>query len=252
MIFSRFLLFTIIALFSSALPSISERSNALSLDIVQRSPIDPGQTLEKRKGGGGGGKGGGGGGGSSSGGKGGGTSSGGGGGGTRSPSSGVTPSYGGGRYYGGGSSSAYRAGGLSPSGIRPLGLLPIAGIGFFAGLWLYPVFFYPYSHTHSYYNTTTNRNDTAPVLCLCQQYSDCGCDDDGNSTFLDSVLVNGRAANSSLVQINPVNGTTTIVLNGTLPNGTVLDSGAMAMGVNPIMSTVSWLLLFGTAAFFAL
>lgn len=60
------------------------------------------------------------------------------------------------------------------------------------------------------------------MTCLCQMYSACGCDDNSNSTYLDSVLGNGSLAdqNSSLVNVGPVNGTKTVVLNGTLPNGT--------------------------------
>ena len=53
-------------------------------------------------------------------------------------------------------------------------------------------------------------------------YSACGCDDPNNSTFLDSVVGNGSTAaeNSSLVHAGNVNGTKTLVINGTLPNGT--------------------------------
>ena len=63
------------------------------------------------------------------------------------------------------------------------------------------------------------------MSCLCQQYSACGCDDNDNSTFLDSVVGNGTAAamNSSLARIAQVNGTKTLVLNGTLPNDTTAD-----------------------------
>ncbi len=63
------------------------------------------------------------------------------------------------------------------------------------------------------------------MQCLCEQYSACGCDDNDNSTFLDSLVGNGSAAdmNSSLVQIAPVNGTKTLILNGTLPNDTTGD-----------------------------
>ena len=53
-------------------------------------------------------------------------------------------------------------------------------------------------------------------------YSACGCDDPNNSTFLDSVVGNGSAAdeNSTLIHIGNVNGTKTLIINGTLPNGT--------------------------------
>jgi hypothetical protein len=67
-----------------------------------------------------------------------------------------------------------------------------------------------------------------PILCLCQQYSVCGCDDNTNSTFLTALLPNGTAApalNASLARISDVNGTRTLVLNGTLPNGTTASFG---------------------------
>lgn len=64
------------------------------------------------------------------------------------------------------------------------------------------------------------------MTCLCEQYSACGCDDANNSTFLDGILGDGNLANlnKSLVNVGNVNGTKTIVLNGTLPNDTVADA----------------------------
>lgn len=60
------------------------------------------------------------------------------------------------------------------------------------------------------------------MTCLCQEYSACGCDDNANTTYLDTLVGNGSAAdmNSTLAHIGNVNGTKTLVLNGTLPNGT--------------------------------
>lgn len=145
----------------------------------------------------------------------------------RSSSSSIRPAYGGGRYYGGGSTSAYRAGGRSPVGILPFALAG-AALGFFPGLWLYGAYEYNYDHPYNFRNQSdpNSMNQTLPVTCLCQQYSACGCDDNNNSTFLDSVVGNGSAAdmNSTLVHIGNVNGTKTIILNGTLPNGTDTDN----------------------------
>ena len=66
------------------------------------------------------------------------------------------------------------------------------------------------------------NNESLPVTCLCDQYSACGCDDDGNTSYIDSLLGDGTAAsqNDSLVHIGNVNGSKTVVINGTLPNGT--------------------------------
>ena len=64
------------------------------------------------------------------------------------------------------------------------------------------------------------------MTCLCEQYSACGCDDANNSTFLDGIIGDGNLANlnKSLINVGNVNGTKTIVLNGTLPNDTVADA----------------------------
>ncbi|KAI9846622.1 MAG: hypothetical protein M1838_001221 [Thelocarpon superellum] len=148
--------------------------------------------------------------------------------------SGVAPSYGGGgRYYGGGSASPYTSGRRSPLGITPF-LLPLAALAIFSGPWLYPAYAYPYSHPYYFqdrnHTNSTNPNGTTvalPVECLCQEYSVCGCDDN-NGTFLETILPNGSDTsnlNRSLIQINMVNGTKTIVLNGTLPNGTTAPGG---------------------------
>ena len=143
-----------------------------------------------------------------------------------SSSSSSAPSYGGGRYYGGGSTSAYRSGASSPRGIAPY-VLGGAVLGIFPGLWLGAAYAYPYTHPYSYHNGSNasepaGMNESLPVTCLCLEYSACGCDDNDDSTYLDSVLGNGSYAslNSTLVNVANVNGTKTIVLNGTLPNGT--------------------------------
>lgn len=61
------------------------------------------------------------------------------------------------------------------------------------------------------------------MTCLCEQYNACGCDDANNSTFLDGIIGDGNltSLNKSLVNVGNVNGTKTIVLNGTLPNDTI-------------------------------
>ena len=80
-------------------------------------------------------------------------------------------------------------------------------------------------------NSTTTSNGTTqvfPVVCLCQQYSVCGCDDNSDSAFLQSLLPNNTAQptlNDTLIRISDVNGTRSIVLNGTLPNGTTASGG---------------------------
>ncbi|RFU73605.1 hypothetical protein TARUN_8608 [Trichoderma arundinaceum] len=207
--------------------------------------------LFKRKGGGGGGGRGGGGGGTSGGGKGGssggsgssgsGGSSGGKGGsggssGNRAPSSNVggtsaggsgpKPAYGGGRYYGGGATTPYRAGSRSPiGGIVPFALLGGAALAFWPGVWLYGAYMYPYHQPYHFHNQSSGRNETRDVLCGCGIYDVCGCDDNNNTAYYDSLIGNGSysALNKSVVNVADVNGTRTILINGSLPNGTTAD-----------------------------
>jgi len=219
---------------------------------------DVNRLFKRKGGGGGGGKGGGGGGG----GKGGSGGTGGTGrgspnsntGGATKTGSGPQPNYGGGRYYGGGAASPYTAGGRSPLGIAPL-FLGVGLLSIYPGLWLYGAYAYPYNHPYTFHNRTATNgtntttptptrdigedimlmirqategfNQTKPVTCLCAAYSECGCDDNGNTTFLDGIIGDGtyNALNFSVVNVADINGTSTIVLNGTLPNGTSVPGG---------------------------
>ncbi|KAI0402865.1 hypothetical protein F4802DRAFT_336021 [Xylaria palmicola] len=209
------------------------------------------EELWKRKGGGGGGGRGGGGGSSSGGGRGGsGSSSSGSGssggraGGLGSPSnnqggrtttgSGPPPAYGGGAYYGGGAVAPYPAGRRSGSGILP-GLLvgaALGGVAFAGYAYLHGAYVYPYTHQYWYHNATTNMNETKPVICLCDPYNPCACDDNGNQTYFRSVIGDGsyQNLNHSLVTIsrNETTQNLTIYINGELPNGTTAAGGTDA------------------------
>lgn len=175
--------------------------------------------------------------------------------------SGAPRSYGGGKYYGGGASVPFRSGSKSPGGISPF-ILPAAALGFFAGAWLYSVYTYPYTHPYYWRNGTdpppqlddSTRRQTAeedkvqvlPVICLCQQYSVCGCDDGSQNEFLADILPNGTAEpanDNSLVRIADVNGTRSVVINGTLANGTTApggeSSGALSLG-RVVLENAGW------------
>ena len=219
----------------------ADAESAVSLPIaglIERTTPNFSTYLEKRRGGGGksgGSSGSSSSGSSSSGGKSGSSGSSGskGSGSSTSSSSSLSPSYGGGRYYYGGASTSYASGARSPRGITPY-LLGGAALGFFPGLWLYGAYAYPYSHPYNFRNETApanSQNETLPVTCLCQEYSACGCDDSGNTTYIDSIIGNGssQSLNSSLARVTTVNGTKTLVINGTLPNGTD-DSTTSAAG----------------------
>jgi len=58
-------------------------------------------------------------------------------------------------------------------------------------------------------------------------YSECGCDDNGNSTFLDELIGDGsyNNLNKTLVTVADNNSVSTIYINGTLPNGTTSSGG---------------------------
>ncbi|KAF2798447.1 hypothetical protein K505DRAFT_371738 [Melanomma pulvis-pyrius CBS 109.77] len=236
----------VFALYCLATSTISASSlpdaNANALDLLEahgasipRSEILASEhALEKRKGGGG--KGGGG--------SGGGKSGGGGTGGTgrSSPSSNVggatrqgsgpARSYGGG-YYGGGASTPYASGKSTPKGLAPGLLLGGAALFIFPGIWLYSVWPYSYVNPYRFRNesfqnaTQQGLNQTLPVVCLCQEYSVCGCDENNDQNYLNDLVGNGSyaALNKTLVTVSEVNGTRSLVLNGTLPNGTTAPGG---------------------------
>lgn len=96
------------------------------------------------------------------------------------------------------------------------------------------------------------------MTCLCEQYSACGCDDANNSTFLDGIIGDGNLANlnKSLVNVGNVNGTKTIVLNGTLPNDTVADAstttGSASAATATAASAANKRLLLETSGFWLL
>lgn len=249
-----------LAIFALATQSINAasipdaHSDALSV-LVERAPasadiVSPDHTLEKRKGGGGRGGGSSGGGGSGGGRSGGSSRTGSGSysGGSTSAGSGPPRGLAGGKYYGGGAAVPYSAGGRSPRGISP-GLLiaPIALLAIMPGLWLYNTYPYHYNNPYRFRNQTRNStnennndrrsllwsrqttgvNETLPVLCLCQEFSVCGCDENEDEQYINDLVGNGSyaALNKTLVTVSDVNGTKTLVLNGTLPNGTTAPGG---------------------------
>lgn len=145
-----------------------------------------------------------------------------------SSSSSSSPSFGGGRYYGGGATTPYRSGGRSPAGLVPYAI-GFGALGIFPGLWLAGAYGYNFNHPYRFRNSSNaNRNESLPVVCLCEEYRACGCDDDGNTTYIDELVGNGSASDQdpTLVHVGNVNGTKSVVINGTLPNGTDGSSGS--------------------------
>lgn len=175
-------------------------------------------------------------------------------GGATSAGSGAPRSYGGGRYYGGGATAPYTSGGKTPKGLAPVALLGVGALVFFPGLWLYGAYSYPYSNPYRFYNQTARQNQTRAVDCLCQQYSVCGCDDNDDTTYLDGLVGNGSSAalNQTLVRVANVNGTDTLFINGTLPNGTTASGGTdtdSASSRGRSMETAGWCVIGGAISF---
>ncbi|RBQ81198.1 hypothetical protein FVER14953_03761 [Fusarium verticillioides] len=136
---------------------------------------------------------------------------------------GPQPSFAGGRYYPGGSSKPYRSGVSSPGRIAPFALGG-AALAFWPGVWLYGAYMYPYSHPYHYHNDTSDEDEERDVLCGCSRYEYCACDDNNSTQYFDELIGNGSydALNKSIVNVAEVNGTMTILINGTLPNDTAL------------------------------
>lgn len=58
----------------------------------------------------------------------------------------------------------------------------------------------------------------------------CGCDQNNDGGYIDSIIGNGTesAMNASLSRVADVNGTRTLIINGTLPNGTTAAGGSVS------------------------
>lgn len=148
----------------------------------------------------------------------------------------------GGRYYAGGATSPYRGGAMSPMGIAPFFMAPMA-LGFWpgwgAGAFGYPSQDYHRNHTRNATNNNNARrdnrhhsrdtNDTdapVPVTCLCAKDVDCGCDKNNDTSYATSFYGNIDAASglprnaSHKLRVADVNGTQAIYVNGTVADST--------------------------------
>lgn len=104
----------------------------------------------------------------------------------------------------------------------------MTALGFLPGALALGAYAYPYDHHYHYYDENTHKNESLPVVCICDQYAECGCDDNNNSTYYESLFNGTKPANSSDVRVVDVNGTEKIYVNGTLPNGTTVASSSAA------------------------
>ena len=153
------------------------------------------------------------------------------------PGTGPQPrSYRGGSYYGGGAAVPYRSGRKSPRGVAPI-FLGGAALGVFPGLWLYGAYAYGYPHNYMYHNSTSGQNESHPVQCLCSRYSECGCDPKNETDYVNSV-----ANNNTIARKAEVNDTETLVINGTLPNGTTASSPAASFKQGLVEMSGYWVM----------
>jgi hypothetical protein len=136
----------------------------------------------------------------------------------------------------------YTSGNRSPTrGITPHSIpaSDVPGFWPYGWLWAYP-FNYPYYCYHNGHNTTAN------VTCLCQHYSECGCDPNNNETFIQVVVNNGTNApvNTSMSQfVTWPNGTRMVYINGTLPNGTTASGGTDPSNADEISGAAKLMLI---------
>ncbi|KAL5615013.1 hypothetical protein BROUX41_005078 [Berkeleyomyces rouxiae] len=151
--------------------------------------------------------------------------------------------FGGGNYYAGGAAAPYRSGTRSAAGL-PAAFFAIGLLSFWPALWLTNAYLYNYpgSFRYNFHNQSSNANESLPVVCACAEYSLCGCDENNSTTYLDSLVGNGSYSglNSSVVGVANVNGTKTLLVNGTLSNDTTVpsededeDSNSMALMNTP-------------------
>ena len=140
-----------------------------------------------------------------------------------------TPYAFGGSSYEGGAQVPFKAGSRSPGGLKPslLGLAAVSSL--LPGVWLLAVYQYFASDRHTFHRNNA-RNETLPVLCVCSEHSECGCDTSSNETYYNAVYDTARRtpsdADSFTATIANVNGTRTLVINGTLANGTTAPGGS--------------------------
>lgn len=130
--------------------------------------------------------------------------------------------FGGGRYYGGGGARPFKSGSRTPiAGIA--GILFIgAALAFWPGMWLYGANMYHYNDRYRFHNATTDEEEELPVICACDPYNPCGCEENNSTEYVQALIGDGsyRDLNQSLVTVAEVNGTKTLLVNGTLMNGT--------------------------------
>jgi len=123
----------------------------------------------------------------------------------------------------------YRSGYNSPLGLRPYYISPYAHWWpFYWGPWGY--YYYRLNETAPALANNTAHNTTDPILCVCEDYQECGCDNANSSYQLPSDLMYAV-----------VNGTEYAIINGTLDNGTTAPGGNIS-ATSGVVGTTGYLL----------
>ncbi|KAL1895578.1 hypothetical protein Cpir12675_003162 [Ceratocystis pirilliformis] len=159
--------------------------------------------------------------------------------------------YGGGSYYAGGATTPYKSGSRSAAGLTGA-FFAVGLLSFWPALWLTNAYLYHYpsSYRYQFQNQSSNANESLPVICACAENSQCGCDENNSTTYFDSLIGNGSYSglNTSVVNVAQVNGTKTLLVNGTLSNDTTSptedtnsdDDSSMAILNSPVSLLGYW------------
>ena len=108
-----------------------------------------------------------------------------------------------------------------------------------AGAWFYPYGYWPaggwYIYNNpgpvTYRNQTTNETVTNPAVCACSQDLDCGCGE------INGTVVDNMPADAS--QALQINGTTYLVVNGTLASDDVASAATISVKAQPVVALVA-------------
>jgi len=139
--------------------------------------------------------------------------------------------------YGGGGGTVFLAGAAAGAAAGLLAVYTIEVASLWPGQWWGDkVSVYPFNSTYewNFHNATLDKNMTMPVACLCSISQSCTCQGTNDPAFIADVMKNGtwEALDHTLVSIGnlTVDKVTepTILLNGTVANGTQ-SSGAMSV-----------------------
>ena len=170
----------------------------------------------------------------------------------------------------GGSIVSYRSGQNSPGGIRPF-LVPTAAgaAAIFPGTWGAGVYVYSYNLDEDNLEETEldsdfidDLDDPVPVRCLCEEFLECSCEEENDEDYLQFLIDDDDVEDldEEIVTFNTVNGTMTLVINGTLPNATEslgddssdesdLDIGDSSAGIKQVAIQLSgWSFVAGVVA----